>query len=68
MSRSPAAAAPAAAPPLRDLIMCVAILYSAVEIPFTCSFLWAPPLAMRVIDILVDSLLLCDVLICFFTG
>ena len=56
------------APLFRDLIMCVAILYSAVEIPFTCSFLWAPPFAMRVIDILVDSLLLCDVLVCFFTG
>ena len=44
------------------------ILYSAVEIPFSSSFLWAPPYALQVLDILIDSLLLCDVLICFVTG
>ena len=31
------------------------------------AFLWAPPLPMRV-DVLVDALLLCDVVLCFFTG
>ena len=51
-----------------DLVMCVVILYSAVEIPFSSSFLWAPPLPLRVLDVLIDALLLLDVVLCFFTG
>ena len=53
---------------LWDLVMCLAILYSAVEIPFSTAFLWSPPLYLRVLDIFIDSLLLCDVVVCFFTG
>ena len=51
-----------------DLCISLCILYSAIEIPFTTAFLPQPPLLMRVLDILIDSVLLSDVIVCFFTG
>ena len=51
-----------------DLCISICILYSAIEIPFTTAFLPQPPLVMRVVDIFIDSVLLSDVIVCFFTG
>jgi len=51
-----------------DMIISLAILYSAVEIPFTTAFLRVPPTSMQVLDVLIDAVLLTDVVVCFFTG